>query len=296
MPFLDSSNLPGKDQLQQTVNRYLAKCSQKTEFNKLLEGYALALTKAESYPTNLRPTGVSSQARGSLAYESSIPRRVSTSHYGYLPQATSNRGCRLGTDLRQRKPMWLWYFPQQPSNCYKKARLSSGNQGKYGVPLRNIFECPHTPPGSPKAVSSAKGASKSTAYTGKSMLVVAQLLVLLDKLGIKSVESLCKWEDKLGIKEKYVAAQETIKELFKETQYDWENPAEYKARQEAARQYQAQMLAYDQTFNAVHYYANQAEELGYLTTEALQFVLGEAIVKGVGKVGMMRVAKREHCR
>jgi hypothetical protein len=157
------------------------------------------------------------------------------------------------------------------------------------VLLRDIFECSHTPKVSKKWASIAKGGAKSLEDTAKGALVIASLPLLLTALGIKAAESLNKWEDKLGIKEKCITAKETIEVLFKEAKYDWENPEEYQVRQQAIKKYKVQMLAYDKAFNAERYHATQAEAVGYVTVEALQFVLGDEAVKMVD--GALREGK-----
>ena len=53
----------------------------------------------------------------------------------------------------------------------------------------------------------------------------------------------------------------------------------------AAQAFQQQCLVYDQALNAEQYHLNQAQQAGYVTAEALQFVLGPEIVKGAVKAG-----------
>jgi len=160
------------------------------------------------------------------------------------------------------------------------------------IPARNIFECPNSPSGGRRAVAGIKGAARSLEDTGKGILALSSLPVLLAKLGCDGVESLVKWEDKLGVKDKYIAVKKVIKALFEDTKYDWENPEEYRKRQQAVQAYKQHMLAYNRAFNAERYHCEQEEEFGYVTMEALQFVFGEEIFKVVGK-GIAKATKVE---
>jgi hypothetical protein len=114
---------------------------------------------------------------------------------------------------------------------------------------------------------------------GKSAKDLIDLPGVLLKLGLTAAESLVKWEGHLGLQ----SAQEAISTLLSTTKQDWENPAAYRARMEAASMCRAQMQEYDKAFNAAHHHLGESEMMGYITAEALQFVFGAEVLKGGGK-------------
>ena len=107
----------------------------------------------------------------------------------------------------------------------------------------------------------------------------------MSKFGINAAYSLATWPAHLGLQDQAASAQELFAALCQDTQYAWEHPEEYCQRVAAAQQYQARLQLHERTFNAEAYHLNQAQQAGYASAEALQFVLGPAIVKGAVKAG-----------
>ncbi|OJW69338.1 MAG: hypothetical protein BGO68_02745 [Candidatus Amoebophilus sp. 36-38] len=116
---------------------------------------------------------------------------------------------------------------------------------------------------------------------GKALVV--DLPVLLAKLGVKGVESLVKWEDKLGIKEGCANLGEICKILFNEGKQAWEDPIAYEARMQAVRELEKKQELFRFVFDAENYYLGQDRILSYMMAEMVLFLFGGEILKGAAK-------------
>mgnify|MGYP007115603330 CR=1 FL=1 len=148
-------------------------------------------------------------------------------------------------------------------------------------PLRELLCCTHKPSGLKRTAEGIKGFAESFYDTGKLLLV--DIPILLDKLGMKGVESLVKWEDKLGVQEGWVNLGEACKVLFDQTKQEWEDPEAYNSRMQAAREVEKKHELFRRAFNAENYHLEQDKWLGYIPAEVVQFFFGGQIIKGATK-------------
>jgi len=144
-------------------------------------------------------------------------------------------------------------------------------------PVRAILARPSTPLRSRLAVQAAQGVAENVVDTAK-------LVVLAAKILGGSVHSLVTLKDKLGIGEKIRDYSALIKALFQKWQYEWENPAEYRLRLQTAQAYRTKLLLAEKALNAEVYHKRDAREVGYWSTEAIQWVFGGEIIKGAARV------------
>ncbi|ACE06217.1 hypothetical protein Aasi_0846 [Candidatus Amoebophilus asiaticus 5a2] len=121
--------------------------------------------------------------------------------------------------------------------------------------LRDLLCCSHRPSGLRRTAEGIKGFVESFYDTGKLFLV--DVPVLLDNLGMKGIESLVKWEDKLGMKQGWANLGEFCKKLFDETKQAWEDPEAYKARMQAAHEIKRREALYRRAFDAENYHLGQ---------------------------------------
>jgi hypothetical protein len=293
MPLVDTEKLPTKEQLERRFSNYMGECmdeivTSKSEaapknatLQQLLQTYEVAITKFEAAPSN--PTlkankeAIEAKLQAHRLYKEGFELLMLSTHLRQAAEDEADRciinSVEQGVDGVSVSDLAI---------ASQKSAEADRIRNKLIVPLRWVFKCPNSPEMGRKAVSAVKGAGKSIEDTAEGALVIVSLPVLLIKLGYKSAESIVKWEDKLGVKEKYVSAKEAIKVIFKEAKYDWENVEEYRTRQQLVRNYKKQMLAYNKAVNAEAYHCGQAEEFGYITMEVIQFFFGEAVIKSAG--------------
>jgi hypothetical protein len=293
MPLVNTENLPTKEQLECRFSNYMAECLDETvtskseaapknaTFRELLDTYEVAITKLEAAPSNpilkANKEAIEAQLQAHKLYKEGSELLMLSTH---LRQAAEDEADRCIINSVEQGVGGA--SVSDLAIARQKSAEANRIRNKLIVPLRWVFKCPNSPEMGRKAVSAVKGAGKSMEDTAKGILVIASLPVLLIKFGYKSAESIVKWEDKLGIKGKYVSAKETIEAIFKEAKYDWENIEEYRIRQQGIRNYKKQMLAYNRAVNAEAYHCGQAEEFGYITMEAIQFFFGDALIKAAG--------------
>jgi hypothetical protein len=286
LPLIDTKKLPTKEQLEDKLAKYLGDCQDEGTFKQLLDTYEIAITKLEASPTNpileANKEAIEAELQAHQLYKEGYELLMLSTH---LRQAAEDEADRCIINSERDSSSLL-------SNMFSASfETLKANQIRNNIilKLRDLFKCANTPEMGRKAVAAVKGAGKSIEDTAKGILVLASLPVLLIKLGYKSAESIVKWEDKLGITGKYESAKETIKAIFKEAKYDWENIEEYRIRQQLVRNYKKQMIAYNRAVNAQAYHCGQAEEFGYITMEAIQFFFGDALIKAAG--GVLKVGK-----
>jgi hypothetical protein len=147
--------------------------------------------------------------------------------------------------------------------------------------LRELLGCTYTPRVGKRVAEGLKGFAESFYDTGKAFTV--DLPVLLGKLGLKGVESLVKWEDKLGIKEGWTNLGKACKVLLDDTMQEWEEPADYQIRILAIKEVKRKHDLYRRAFDAENYHLGQDRALGYVSAEMIQFLFGGEILKGATK-------------
>jgi hypothetical protein len=283
LPLIDTEKLPTKEQLEDKLAEYLRECQDEIAFKQLLDTYEIAITKLEASPSN--PTlkankeAIEAELQANQLYKEGFELLMLSTHLRQAAEEEADR-CIINSveQAAGGVPVSDLAIASQKRAEAKQIR------NNIILELRDLFKCANSPEMGKKAVAAVKGAGKSIEDTAKGALVLASLPVLLIKLGYKSAESIVKWEDKLGVKGKYGSAKETIKAIFKEAKYDWENVEEYRTRQQGIRNYKKQMLAYNKAFNAQAYHCGQAEEFGYITMEVIQFFFGDALIKAADGV------------
>jgi hypothetical protein len=120
---------------------------------------------------------------------------------------------------------------------------------------------------------------------GENVVDTAKLIINMGVLATKFlsgvVYSMATWEDKLGIGDKITDASEVVQAFLNERKYEWENQEEFQARQKAAQQLREELTIAEKALNAEVYHNRDAREMGYWSTEALQWVFGEKIIERV---------------
>jgi len=119
-------------------------------------------------------------------------------------------------------------------------------------PVRALLKRPSTPPRSRLAGQAVQGAVENVVDTGRCLVV--DLPVLAARILGGLVHSLVTWQDKLGIGDRIEDYSTLLNALFNEWQYEWENPAEYRARVEAAQAYRTQLAIAEKALNAEAYH------------------------------------------
>ena len=144
-------------------------------------------------------------------------------------------------------------------------------------PLREILNLPSSPGAWKRFVAAGQGFGESLYNTAESIVhLPGNVLSLVGK----GVESLVKWEDKLGIKEGYLNVKQFLKGLSDQAQQPWETTEEHQARLKAVKK--AERRAYlDRCFSdAENLQLSQDHSAGYMAAELLYWLYGIKLAKG----------------
>jgi len=145
--------------------------------------------------------------------------------------------------------------------------------------VREAVNKPSTPKGGAMTMSFISGTVDNVIDTGKN-------IIQLGKTGVKAIESLVTWQDKLHLKEKYNNAKDAINAFCQEIKYEWENPEEYKERQQQALEIKKDKESFERAFDAERFHLDRAKEAGYYSAEVLPFVVGGGVLKEGSKLNI----------
>jgi ankyrin repeat protein/preprotein translocase subunit SecA len=140
-----------------------------------------------------------------------------------------------------------------------------------------------------KGLAFTKGAGENLKNTWDFVTKDAPIFIMEFASNLK--KTFLNGKDETGFSDTVNEVGSMLEMLFYQTKYDWENPEDYRLRVEAAKEVTEKVRCFQEFHNVRELHLGQAEKLGYLSMELLQFIYGDKVIKVLGK-GMLNLGEK----
>ena len=270
--------LDNLEKVQKKTTKLIKKCKEDSGFNALKQALADAATQLQEDPNN---TKLQSRYQDLKNLLESHPFSQKIHKLGRAAMALREKlekKAKYCTLLAQcNKAEGGLNGPEHQKSAKQYQAKANAIDNDMIQPLRKILNLPSAPREWERFVAAGQGFAESLCNTAESIVRLPGNVLSLVGRG---VESLIKWEDKLGIKEGYLNVKQFLKGLSDKTQQPWKTTEEYQARLEAVKK--AERRAYlDRCFaDAKNLQLSQDHSAGYMAAELLSWLYGIKLAKG----------------